>query len=372
MLRDPYSPLLRRLLPPRAFTLVELLVVIAIIGILVALLLPAVQAAREASRRASCMNNLKQIGIALQNHHATLGELPKGALLGEGSLWSAYILPYCEEETLRKLVTISTTSEGLNWACPSPFYTYPLTDPSFKNLQACETVIPMYRCPSAGLPEHMQHKTPDSWYYQSRVPGSYIGCASGIIVSQILHNHLPLIKSLRLLEQADGVLVGVTVAFSNPHLPQSPISFRQIDDGTSKTIAVGEAVPNIEALTAPPVDSNGYPKAELVGGTMKDHWYVGSDDVDTGSQGYDPSEALGSTGVPPNLHRAGGTYSCASGKVTDPGCQALQLSFSSEHPGIVQVVMCDGSVQQVEEGIDSYVWSKMGTRSEKFDRVPPP
>jgi hypothetical protein len=49
----------------------------------------------------------------------------------------------------------------------------------------------------------------------------------------------------------------------------------------------------------------------------------------------------------------------------------LQLSFSSEHPGIVQVAMCDGSVQQVEDGIDEFVWSKMGTRSEKFDRPTP-
>lgn len=316
------------------------------------------------------MNNLKQIGVALQNYHSTLNELPKGAMIGEGTLWSGFILPYAEETELKNLVTISTESDGFNWACPNPFYTYPLTDPSFKNLLACETVIPMYRCPSAGLPAHLQHKTADTFYYQSRVPGSYIGCASGIIENQFTHN-LPQIKSKRLMEQADGVLVGVTVAFRNPILPQSPISFRQIEDGTSKTIAVGEAVPDVEGLQAGPADSNGYPKVESVGGTIKDHWYVGSDDVDTGA-GYDVSEALGSTGVPPNLQKAGGIYKCPGSQIPDAGCQALQLSFSSEHPGIVQVVMCDGSVQQVDDSIDSYVWSKMGTRSEKFDRVPPP
>lgn len=354
-----------------AFTLVELLVVIAIIGILVALLLPAVQGAREASRRTSCMNNLKQIGIALQNHHDALSALPKGAMISEGTLWSGFILPYVEEDALKKLVTISTESDSFNWACPNPFYTYPLADPSFKNLQACETVIPMYRCPSAGLPEHVQHKTADSYYYQSRTPGSYIGCASGIIVNQLMYNHQPLIRSVRLLEQADGVLVGVKVAFSNPVLPQTPISFRKIDDGLSKTIVVGEAVPDIAALQSAPIDSNGYPRVEPVGGAIKDHWYIGSDDVDTGS-GYDVAEALGSTGVPPNLHKQGDTYSCASWTVSNAGCQALQLSFSSEHPGIVQVVMCDGSVQQIEDGIDSFAWSKMGTRSQKFDRVPTP
>jgi prepilin-type N-terminal cleavage/methylation domain-containing protein len=89
-----------------AFTLVELLVVIAIIGILVALLLPAVQAAREAARRSSCQNNLKQIGLALQSHHDVVGTLPMGASLEEGAMWSAFILPYIEEGRLKDLLTI--------------------------------------------------------------------------------------------------------------------------------------------------------------------------------------------------------------------------------------------------------------------------
>src|SRR5688572_15113998 len=97
-----------------AFTLVELLVVIAIIGILIALLLPAVQAAREASRRTHCQNNLKQIALGLQNYHSTYNSVPHGSsytltptstLLpgtNRSGTWASSILPFMEEEALHE------------------------------------------------------------------------------------------------------------------------------------------------------------------------------------------------------------------------------------------------------------------------------
>src|SRR6478752_6950848 len=86
--------------PRRAFTLVELLVVIAIIGVLVALLLPAVQAAREAARRMKCQNNLKQVSLAWHNYHDSMGSLPSGCNSTNDLNWTVFILPYIEQRGL--------------------------------------------------------------------------------------------------------------------------------------------------------------------------------------------------------------------------------------------------------------------------------
>ena len=98
-----------RLPKPRAFTLVELLVVIAILGMLVALLLPAVQAAREAARRSQCSSNLHQIGIALQSYHGGQQTFPPGCTnKGAQQLaWSLYLLPYLEEQNVRAMFNTS-------------------------------------------------------------------------------------------------------------------------------------------------------------------------------------------------------------------------------------------------------------------------
>ncbi|NLF08614.1 MAG: DUF1559 domain-containing protein [Pirellulaceae bacterium] len=125
-----------------AFTLVELLVVITIIGILIALLLPAVQAAREAARRTQCMNNLKQIGIALHGYHEALGCFPPSAATNSSSSvsstnwsWSALILPYIEQ---------SNVNEDID---------YDFGYNEIENQVVIKQFIPMYNCPSAGQPE---------------------------------------------------------------------------------------------------------------------------------------------------------------------------------------------------------------------------
>src|SRR4051794_16362735 len=107
----------------QAFTLVELLVVIAIIGVLIAMLLPAIQAARETARRIQCANNLKQIGLALHNHHLAKRHFPPGyvAVLtysdgatdtAPGWSWATSILPYIEEGPLYKTLSLSLPIEA--------------------------------------------------------------------------------------------------------------------------------------------------------------------------------------------------------------------------------------------------------------------
>jgi prepilin-type N-terminal cleavage/methylation domain-containing protein/prepilin-type processing-associated H-X9-DG protein len=119
------------------FTLVELLVVITIIGILIALLLPAVQAAREAARRLQCANNFKQVGVGLHNYVSAIGAFPQGMVEhGGGWGWSTFILPYIERQSVYDMIDFKNTSYFGN--------------PGASNgtRVAAGTIIPAYLCPS--------------------------------------------------------------------------------------------------------------------------------------------------------------------------------------------------------------------------------
>ena len=322
------------------FTLVELLVVIAIIGILIALLLPAVQAAREAARRSSCQNNLKQLALGLQMYHDVNKVFPHGALSGEGSHWSWYIMPHLENEALQNI-----TLEFNNWAYTGPYTLAQIDNDTWRNVIAAETYVGIFQCPSAGLPQHQYDRSADDWHVMRRVPGSYLGNASGLLVSQNQTSE----PENYLMGHLDGVLFG-----------RSEIAIKDITDGMSNTMLLGEGLHDTDTL-----EELGSRRREHERGDRKDHWYFGGDDADcqrSWGRGLDGSECMGSTGVPMNYQNQVVTRQVCQSP-TAPDCQRAQLSFSSAHPGGMQMARGDGSVDYAAEDIDPLLWSDLGTRA---------
>ncbi|MBX3435333.1 MAG: DUF1559 domain-containing protein [Pirellulales bacterium] len=343
------------------FTLVELLVVIAIIGVLVALLLPAIQSAREAARRSQCSNNLKQIGLALLNYESTKRRLPPGALMNEGSAWSAYLLDYIERSTSMTLLKIGDNSAyNSQWGHPGgPYADANALPDNMRNVKVIEQVVPTYRCPSAGLPEHQLDVTADNYWIMNRSPVSYLGVATGLQAKQHQAGDVYFLKGQpspedgnAAYEGADGVLYGI----DKDDKVHKGTQLREITDGTSSTMMVGEALHDYDTQEA----VGGSPENRA--GSRKDHWWGGSDDIDT-HPGCDLSEFLGSTAVSPNFQTTSLEHQQWCANPDSANCQKLQLAFGSEHPGSLQVVFCDGHVENVTDGVDPHVWSDYGTRA---------
>jgi prepilin-type N-terminal cleavage/methylation domain-containing protein len=285
----------------QGFTLVEVLVSITVIGILMALLLPAVQAAREAARRIQCQNNLHQIGIALHHYHDSDGNFPSGIIDPNRTLWSGLLLRPMEQGPLYDTLEFDR----------------PWDEDGRPNERACATYLAMYRCPSSVAPRHI-----DAQGIVRRVPCNYLACASGTAVTEC--SPPPLAGS----PDSDGVF------FVNSH-----VRCADIRDGTSNTVAVGEAVFRIDIGGGP--DCTGLRQ-------VVDHWYVGTPE----GPANEMSEALGSTAVAIN-----------SVLKPDLWIEEKELCFSSYHPGGILLVFADGHGSLVAETIDRDIWSALGTRA---------
>jgi len=194
------------------FTLVEAIVAVAILGILVSLLVPAVQQAREVARRAACRNNLRQIGQALHAYHDARGCLPFGVLRHEGYNggwpWHVYLLPYLDQAPLYEKVSPNGQP---NWMLR-------YFEAHGRIIPGAETVIPVMRCPSSTLPSHVTDLggpgvLPE--YVRGYAAVDFKGCDRG----------------------SDGL--GMLVQ-GGPGWSSLPVRFALVLDGMSTTIMVGE------------------------------------------------------------------------------------------------------------------------------------
>jgi prepilin-type N-terminal cleavage/methylation domain-containing protein/prepilin-type processing-associated H-X9-DG protein len=302
------------------FTLVELLVVIAIIGVLVALLLPAIQAARESARRSSCANNLRQIGIGMQNYVAATGMFPAGqqqfSYNGYTWAWSALMLDYLEEANTKSQLRFEFT---------------PL---AAQNKDAVARLISIYLCPSTGLRDRYRggdDRTIDVNGNGRWDPGEemalidYAGVAGP-------HTSQRNVKTNAYYKANEGVLlsIGPLIVEGKVQLLSAPrIRPRQITDGLSHTLIVGELTGRAWERTPEGVGRN----------------------VPNGGWSYGTNVLAVQNGINrlDNYGRPAGW--------TDP------TQFYSDHPGGVNMLYCDASVHFLPETTDLTLLTGLASRA---------
>jgi len=293
------------------FTLVELLVVIAIIGILIGMLLPAVQMVRESARRIACANNIRQLGLSMHNYESTKQHLPSG-WAENGYTWGVEILPFVEQQNL-----YNSIEPGASWTRGA-------------NEIAAATVVSIARCPTSPLDDHYDHNG-----VSDRVPADY-RASIGSNVRGDSGPKLPGSLSTR-DSNPNGIFWGC-----------SKTKFGSIIDGLSNTIFISES------RTDPTFNKDG---------NSSDHWFIGSPNIDGfecgdratggGTGGGDYSEVVGSGIVQMNA------------RIFDPSLHGalIEISFGSYHFGGMNVVLGDGSTHFISEEIDTTAYRATFSRN---------
>jgi prepilin-type N-terminal cleavage/methylation domain-containing protein/prepilin-type processing-associated H-X9-DG protein len=304
----------------RGFTLVELLVVIAIIGVLVALLLPAIQAAREAARRNQCVNNLKQMGIALQMHHDSKKFFPagrNGKSPGPGTAtsplpvsWAFQLLPYLEQTAIYdSLVKTARVDDILN-------------------ARAMRTPVDVYYCPSRRSPAadrdfDNDDAAPAEEHRKVAAGGDYAGNAG---LEEDYGDGNP-------AGEPPGIEGGIIYSFSRNNI-------KTVTDGTALSFGVGEKY-------IPTED-----EARLQENFSEERMHYFQRDTAIGSGDNNESILAGTEcGLGPGWASGGSTCD-----IND-----IREQFGSEHPQICNFVFLDGHVQGIQQSVDLTTLQRLST-----------
>jgi prepilin-type N-terminal cleavage/methylation domain-containing protein/prepilin-type processing-associated H-X9-DG protein len=336
------------------FTIVELLVVIAIIGVLVSLMLPAIQSARESARRTQCLNGLKQLGVALHHYVSAESHFPPGSVAktfeGEPShpqtfyRWSslAHLLPYMENQAVRDLLDLSL-----------PLYMpeagYPIAD---RNRAGVAHVVPEFLCPS-----DLGRAVKSEWG-----PTNYVACAGS------------------------GAGGGTPFETDGAFYVNSAITFAKLSDGSSHTVAMSESLLGEDSQTD---------ATSAFAGTTPERNYKFTLGFSAVADLTDArcnvtrsfNSTLGNGNDPRGFAWCSGEYRCAlynhyygpnaaefdcvTSVTVDPTIPPKKLysaygwrAARSAHPGGVNILLADGSARYARDDVDGNVWRSYSTREE--------
>jgi prepilin-type N-terminal cleavage/methylation domain-containing protein/prepilin-type processing-associated H-X9-DG protein len=348
-----------------AFTLVELLVVIAIIGILIALLLPAVQAAREAARRLQCSDNLKNIGLACLNYATAKKTLPPGKTIIQGggttinnySNWALEILPFEEEAVLYQEYRFDL-----------------LNNDTTINYKVVQADVKVYDCPSDPNPPAIAAPEPDPTHQYAK--GSYRGVAGRGIADNGGSNNNNYWDSGQLMIDASdlsladrGPLPVVVTQTTVPPQPNYPfihlaVKITQILDGTSKTLLVGEYTtltqPSGTSSTGQPLSRSAFWGASYYGLnegsiTLTTSYRTGTN-MNPMSAQFDPDYDKCVVDMTTAYTKMG-----VSARTDQPCNRAFTGVHGGLSGGVMNFVFCDGSVKPVSQLTDIVLMSNLAT-----------